>query len=31
LGQAHRIVITKDETTIVDGAGDAEQTKGRIN
>jgi hypothetical protein len=31
LGQAHRIVITKDDAPIVDGAGGAEQTKGRIN
>ncbi|MCA1726765.1 MAG: chaperonin GroEL, partial [Actinobacteria bacterium] len=31
LGQARKIVITKDETTIVEGAGDAEQIKGRIN
>jgi hypothetical protein len=31
LGRAHRIVITKDDTPIFDGAGDAKQTKGRIN
>src|SRR6187431_876581 len=31
LGSAKRIVITKDETTIVEGAGDADAIKGRIN
>ena len=31
LGTARKIVITKDETTIVEGGGDAEQIKGRIN
>ncbi len=30
LGQAKRIVIDKDNTTIVDGAGDADKIKGRI-
>jgi chaperonin GroEL len=30
LGRARKIVITKDNTTIVDGSGDAEQIKGRI-
>jgi chaperonin GroEL len=30
LGRAKRIVIDKDNTTIVDGAGDPEQIKGRI-
>ena len=30
LGQAKRIVVDKDSTTIVDGAGDEEQIKGRI-
>ncbi|HSJ25618.1 MAG TPA: chaperonin GroEL [Longimicrobiales bacterium] len=30
LGKAKRIVIDKDNTTVVDGAGDAEQIKGRI-
>jgi len=30
LGQARKIVITKDETTIVDGAGDADQIAGRV-
>jgi chaperonin GroEL len=31
LGKARKIVITKDETTVVEGAGDPEQIKGRIN
>ena len=31
LGRARRVVITKDNTTIVDGAGDADAIKGRIN
>jgi chaperonin GroEL len=31
LGRARRIVIAKDNTTIVDGAGDADAIKGRIN
>jgi chaperonin GroEL len=31
LGHARRIVIAKDTTTIVDGGGDSEQIKGRIN
>jgi len=31
LGRARRVVITKDSTTIVDGAGDTEQIQGRIN
>ncbi len=30
LGRARRIVVSKDTTTIVDGAGDGEQIKGRI-
>jgi chaperonin GroEL len=30
LGRARKVVITKDETTIIDGAGDAERIKGRI-
>ncbi|MBF6175365.1 chaperonin GroEL [Nocardia blacklockiae] len=30
LGQARKVVVTKDETTIVDGAGDAEAIKGRV-
>ncbi len=31
LGHARRVVVAKDNTTIVDGAGDAEAIKGRIN
>jgi chaperonin GroEL len=31
LGKARKIVITKDETTIVEGAGDSEQIAGRVN
>jgi chaperonin GroEL len=31
LGKARKIVITKDETTVVEGSGDQEQIKGRIN
>src|SRR3712207_3226011 len=31
LGSARKVVITKDETTIVEGAGSAEELKGRIN
>ncbi len=30
LGRARKVVVNKDETTIVDGAGDAEQIKGRV-
>ncbi len=30
LGHARRVVVTKDTTTIIDGAGDAEAIKGRI-
>ena len=30
LGRARRIVVTKDETTVVDGAGAADEVKGRI-
>jgi len=30
LGQARKVVITKDETTIVDGAGDNDQIAGRV-
>ncbi|MCL2464386.1 MAG: chaperonin GroEL, partial [Micrococcales bacterium] len=30
LGQARKVVITKDETTIVEGAGDAAQIAGRV-
>ena len=31
LGRAKRIIITKDNTTIVDGAGDKSEVEGRIN
>ena len=31
LGRARRVVVAKDNTTIVDGAGDAEAIKGRIS
>jgi chaperonin GroEL len=31
LGRAKRIIITKDETTIVDGAGDKDEVNARIN
>jgi chaperonin GroEL len=31
LGRARRVVIAKDNTTIIDGGGDPEQIKGRIN
>ncbi len=31
LGQARRIVVTKDDTTIVDGAGDAAAVEARVN
>ncbi len=30
LGRARKVVVTKDETTIVDGAGEAEQIAGRV-
>jgi chaperonin GroEL len=30
LGRARKVVVTKDNTTIIDGAGDSEQIKGRI-
>ncbi|MDX3058445.1 chaperonin GroEL [Streptomyces sp. LamerLS-316] len=30
LGTARKVVITKDETTIVDGGGDSEQVQGRV-
>jgi chaperonin GroEL len=30
LGKARRVVVSKDTTTIIDGAGDTEQIKGRI-
>jgi len=31
LGQARKVVVTKDETTIVEGGGDADQIAGRVN
>src|SRR5918996_327332 len=31
LGRARKVVITKDETTVVEGAGDTEQIAGRVN
>jgi chaperonin GroEL len=31
LGRARKIVVTKDETTIVEGAGDTDQIAGRVN
>ena len=31
LGTARKVVVTKDETTIVEGSGDAEQIQGRVN
>jgi chaperonin GroEL len=31
LGQARRVVVAKDTTTIIDGAGDSDAIKGRIN
>lgn len=31
LGRARQVIVTKDETTIVDGGGDAEQIAGRVN
>jgi chaperonin GroEL len=31
LGRARKVVITKDETTIVEGAGDADQIAGRVS
>jgi len=31
LGRARKVVVTKDETTIVDGAGDPDQIAGRVN
>jgi chaperonin GroEL len=30
LGKARRVVVSKDDTTIIDGAGESEQIKGRI-
>jgi chaperonin GroEL len=31
LGSARKVVVTKDETTIIEGSGDAEQIEGRVN
>jgi chaperonin GroEL len=31
LGKARKVVVTKDDTTIVDGAGDADEIRGRVN
>jgi chaperonin GroEL len=31
LGSARKVVVTKDETTIVEGAGDPDQIQGRVN
>jgi chaperonin GroEL len=31
LGQARKVVVTKDETTIVEGSGDADQIAGRVS
>ncbi|MFC1415355.1 chaperonin GroEL [Streptacidiphilus cavernicola] len=31
LGTARKVVITKDETTIIDGGGDSDQVAGRVN
>ncbi|MFJ1732449.1 MULTISPECIES: chaperonin GroEL [unclassified Streptomyces] len=31
LGRARKVVVTKDETTIVDGAGSSDQVAGRVN
>ncbi len=31
LGRARRVVVTKDDTTIVDGSGDAAEVSGRVN
>jgi chaperonin GroEL len=31
LGRARKVVVTKDETTIVEGGGDADQIAGRVN
>ncbi|MGY1710182.1 chaperonin GroEL [Geodermatophilus sp. SYSU D00758] len=31
LGRARKVVVTKDETTIVEGAGDTDQIQGRVN
>src|ERR671923_48416 len=31
LGRARKVVVTKDETTIIEGQGDTEEIKGRVN
>ncbi|HSV64612.1 MAG TPA: chaperonin GroEL [Mycobacteriales bacterium] len=31
LGRARKVVVTKDETTVVEGAGDQDQIQGRVN
>jgi chaperonin GroEL len=31
LGRARKVVVTKDETTVVEGSGDSEQIQGRVN
>src|SRR4028118_1980859 len=31
LGRARKVVVTKDETTVVEGSGDADQITGRVN
>jgi len=31
LGRARKVVITKDETTVIEGSGDADQIAGRVN
>src|SRR3712207_4511489 len=31
LGRARKVVVTKDEATIVEGAGDSDQIQGRVN
>ena len=31
VGKARKVVVTKDETTIVEGSGDADQIQGRVN
>jgi len=31
LGQARRVIVTKDDTTVIEGQGDPEQVKGRVN
>jgi chaperonin GroEL len=31
LGRARKVVVTKDETTVVEGSGDPEQIQGRVN